>query len=164
MSQEDVQHKPKSDATGAAYDEQGYIKTGDICRKEGECFFVIRRASVDIIKSGGYKTGAEETNRCLLEPPDCQEARVVGVEAEEFGQRVDAAVTLTGDNDRLSLDDLRADLRKMLPGYKLPTVLQVVAGELPKGATGKVQKKILGGDLKMRCRFGELEYQKYAKL
>ncbi|KAK5727762.1 hypothetical protein LTR17_012524 [Elasticomyces elasticus] len=135
-------HNPA--ATAATHDDQGYFKTGDICRKEGEYFFIVGRASLDIIKSGGYKIGAVEIERCLLELPYCQEAMVVGVEDEEFGQRVAAAVTLAGDLRSLSLGDVRADLRRKLPGYKLPTVLRVVAGELPKGATGKVQKKILG--------------------
>ncbi|KAK3635204.1 hypothetical protein LTR56_014813 [Elasticomyces elasticus] len=133
--------------TAAAHDDQGYFKTGDICRKEGEYFFIIGRASLNIIKSGGYKIGAVEIERCLLELPYCQEAMVLGVEDEAFGQRVAAAVTLPGDNDRLSLGNLRADLRNLLPGYKLPTALRVVAGELPKGATGNVQKKIMAAIL-----------------
>ena len=44
----------------------------------------------------------------------------------------------------LTLEQLRSDLRAKLAGYKLPTVLRVVEGELPKGGTGKVQKKVLG--------------------
>ncbi|KAK4948826.1 hypothetical protein LTR10_012199 [Elasticomyces elasticus] len=81
---------------------------------------------------------------CSMLRPYCQEAMVVGVEDEEFGQRVAAAVTLTEDIYGLSLGDLRANLRNKLPGYKLLTVLRVMASELPKDATGKVQKKILG--------------------
>jgi malonyl-CoA/methylmalonyl-CoA synthetase len=89
---------------------------------------------------------------------------VVGVADDEFGQRVAAVVTLREDQalyscleselklsaikgegrKRLRLEDLRKDLRDRLAGYKLPTVLRVMDGELPKGATGKVQKKILG--------------------
>lgn len=38
-------------------------------------------------------------------------------------------------------------MRKLLPAYKLPTILRVVEGELPKGQTGKVQKTILGAEL-----------------
>lgn len=47
----------------------------------------------------------------------------------------------------LTVQRLRDDMRKMLPAYKLPTLLRVVEGELPKGQTGKVQKKILGPQL-----------------
>lgn len=141
-------------ATASAHDSNGFFKTGDICRKEGNFFFIIGRASLDIIKSGGYKIGALDIEKECLELPYINEALVVGVEDDEFGQRVGAVVTLnpeqsiyttTGGSGRpLSIDDLRNDLRSKLPGYKLPTLLRVVAGELPKGQTGKVQKKILG--------------------
>lgn len=69
---------------------------------------------------------------------------VVGVDDDEYGQRVAAAVTLKDGRETLSLDQLRADLRGVLAGYKMPTVLRVLEGEIPKSGTGKVQKKILG--------------------
>ena len=142
------------DATASAHDNNGFFKTGDICRKEGNFFFIVGRASLDIIKSGGYKIGALDIEKECLELPYIHEALVVGVEDEEFGQRVGAIVTLnpeqtvytstSGSGRMFSIDDLRNDLRSRLPGYKLPTLLRVVNGELPKGETGKVQKKVLG--------------------
>lgn len=48
------------------------------------------------------------------------------------------------DGGRLSLERVRRDLRGKLAGYKMPTLLRVVRGELPKTASGKVLKKILG--------------------
>lgn len=75
---------------------------------------------------------------------------VVGVSDEEYGQRVAAAITLrTGQatNRKLSIDELRKDLRGVLTGYKLPTLLRIVDGELPKNVSGKVLKKVLGPQL-----------------
>ena len=73
---------------------------------------------------------------------------VVGVEDEEFGQLVGAAISVkpsaTVSAQNLTLKRLRDDLRSKLAGYKMPTVLRLVEGEFPKGGTGKVQKKILG--------------------
>lgn len=73
---------------------------------------------------------------------------VVGVEDEEFGQRVAATVSLKQDQKTtrksLTIAELREDLRIRMAGYKMPTILRVVQGELPKSGTGKVQKKILG--------------------
>ena len=71
---------------------------------------------------------------------------MVGVEDEEFGQRVAAAIVLR-DVDALTIDELRAGLRDRLAGYKMPTLMRIVEGELPKSATGKVSKKILGPEL-----------------
>jgi len=105
-----------------------------------------------MIKSGGYRIGAQDIERACLELPYIAEAMVSGVTDEEYGQRVGAVLTLkqdarqntTSEQRFLSIDRLRDDLRDKLPGYKLPTLMRVVQGELEKGPTGKVQKKVLG--------------------
>ncbi|KAL5363714.1 acetyl-CoA synthetase-like protein [Aspergillus floccosus] len=132
-------------ATREAHDADGFFRTGDIARKEGDYYFILGRASLDIIKSGGYKISALDIEREILGLEYVSEVIVVGVEDEEFGQRVGAAVSLKDTkNKNLSLSTLRRDLRSKLAGYKMPTLLRVVEGEFPKSATGKVQKKILG--------------------
>ncbi|KAL6231199.1 hypothetical protein BDW75DRAFT_248070 [Aspergillus navahoensis] len=137
-------HDP--DATAKAHDKDGYFKTGDIASCTGESFFIQGRASLDIIKSGGYKISALDIEREILGLDYVSEVMVVGVEDEELGQRVAAVVTLKEDSKArgLSIEKLREDLRGVLAGYKMPTVLRVVEGEIPKGTTGKVQKKVLG--------------------
>jgi malonyl-CoA/methylmalonyl-CoA synthetase len=144
-------------ATKDAHTADGYYKTGDIARKEGKYYFITGRASVDIIKSGGYKISALDVEREILALPYIGEVMVVGVVDLEYGQRVGAVVSLRQDKmaqdfysshrrkpDALAIDDLRADLRSRLAGYKLPTLLRVIEGELPKSISGKVVKKILG--------------------
>lgn len=133
-------------ATAAAHDDQGFFKTGDIARREGKYYFILGRASQDIIKSGGYKISALDIEREVLALPYIEEVMVVGVEDEEFGQRVAALVSLRKDQDvqELSINRLRTDLRDKLAGYKMPTLLRVVEDELPKTATGKVLKRVLG--------------------
>lgn len=145
------------DATRNAHNEEGYFKTGDIARREGRYYFITGRASVDIIKSGGYKISALDIERELLSLPYISEAMVVGIPDDEFGQRVAAVVTLRSDEiaqkfyrehrrdpTKLHIDDLRSDARSRLAGYKLPTLLRVSKEEIPKSPTGKVVKKTLG--------------------
>ncbi len=143
-------------ATAAAHDNDGYFRTGDIGHREGQYYFIDGRASLDIIKSGGYKISALDVERECLGLPYIAEAMVVGVEDEEFGQRVGAVVTLRDDQStystgqagrKLLLDDLRKNLKGKLIGYKLPTLLRVIDGELPKSQTGKVLKRMLGPKL-----------------
>ncbi|ETI22882.1 hypothetical protein G647_04676 [Cladophialophora carrionii CBS 160.54] len=136
-----------AEATKHAHDEDGWFKTGDIARRDGDFYTIVGRASVDIIKSGGYKISATDIERECLNLPYVQEAMVVGVSDEEFGQRVGAVIAVKPQAAKLTLQQLRADLRHSLAGYKLPTILRVVKGELPKGVTGKVQKKALGPEL-----------------
>lgn len=144
-------------ATLDAHDSEGYYKTGDIARREGKNYFILGRASMDIIKSGGYKISALDIERECLGLSYVSEAMVCGVADEEFGQRVAVAITLRDDQEiytvdgrsgrQLTLEELRTDLRNKLVGYKLPTLLRVLEGDLPKGPTGKVLKKILGPQL-----------------
>jgi acyl-CoA synthetase (AMP-forming)/AMP-acid ligase II len=135
-------------ATAEAHDKDGYFRSGDIARKEGLYYFILGRASIDIIKSGGYKISALDIEREILGLDYVAEVMVVGVEDEEFGQRVAATISLKADQNitrkSLTLASLRDDLRSKLTGYKIPTILRVIEGELPKSGTGKVQKKILG--------------------
>lgn len=137
------------------HDANGFYKTGDIARREGRYYFILGRASIDLLKSGGYKISALDIERECLGLPYIHEVMVVGVDDEEWGQRVAAVVTLRDDqtqfvtngkkgSEQLTLDRLRADLSSKLARYKLPTLLRVVEGELPKTATGKVAKKVLG--------------------
>lgn len=147
-------HDP--DATKAAFDEQGYFMSGDMAVKKGKHYFITGRASVDILKSGGYKISALDIEREILSLPYVNEVMVVGVADDEYGQRVGAVLSLSESEvaqefyskrgraiGHLKLDDLRADLRDRLAGYKLPTLLRVIEGELPKSATNKVVKKVL---------------------
>ena len=133
------------EATANSLDAEGFFKTGDIARKEGDFYFILGRASVDIIKSGGYKISALDIEREILGLDYVAEVMVAGVEDEEFGQRVAAAIVLKPDDKErgLTLEKLRADLRSSLAGYKMPTLLRLIEGELGKNATGKVIKKAL---------------------
>ncbi|KAJ3529549.1 hypothetical protein NM208_g9705 [Fusarium decemcellulare] len=146
------------EATANAFSEDGYFKTGDIARNEGKYYWIMGRASVDILKSGGYKISALDVERELLALPYIHEAMVVGVEDEEFGQRVAAVVSLflkddviddawrtthSGDGHDLTLTALRRDLSTRLAGYKMPTLLKVIKGSLTRTASGKVIKKEL---------------------
>lgn len=144
-----------NNATAAAFDADGYFKTGDIAKRHGKYYTIIGRASQDIIKSGGYKISALDIERECLALPYIAEVMCVGVEDVEYGQRVGVVVSLRDDQDtyvplerdgksRLTIDTLRDDLNERLARYKMPTLLRVVEGELPKTASGKVLKKVLG--------------------
>ncbi|ODH47171.1 hypothetical protein GX48_06725 [Paracoccidioides brasiliensis] len=142
-------------ATAEAHDTDGFYKTGDVARREGNCYFIPGRAPLDILKSGGYKISALDIERKILGLPYVSEVMVVGAADDEFGQRVAAVVSLRDDQTMhrcaengwvgkdFTLDVLRGDLRKNLAAYKIPTLLRVVEGELPKSGTGKIVKKVL---------------------
>ncbi|PGH20090.1 hypothetical protein AJ80_03658 [Polytolypa hystricis UAMH7299] len=133
-------------ATINAFDEDGFYKTGDIARREGDVYFIEGRRSVDILKSGGYKISALDIEKELNSHDKVAEGIIVGVDDEEFGQRIAAAVVLKNPSDRLTLAELREDLRESLSNYKLPTMLRVVP-QLKKTSTLKIPKILIKEEL-----------------
>jgi acyl-CoA synthetase (AMP-forming)/AMP-acid ligase II len=83
----------RPEATAKEFTSDGWFKTGDVARRDRDgAYFIQGRASVDLIKSGGYKISALEVERKMLSLDMIQEVAVVGVADEEWGQRVAAVV------------------------------------------------------------------------
>ncbi|KAL4863085.1 hypothetical protein BDV12DRAFT_206775 [Aspergillus spectabilis] len=131
----------RPEATAKEFTADGWFKTGDVARRdEAGAYFIQGRASVDIIKSGGYKISALEVERKLLSLEEVQEVAVVGIADEEWGQRVAAVVKQRVGTEPLELLGLRARLKQEMAPYKIPTVLKLVDG-IERNAMGKVNKK-----------------------
>ena len=129
----------RPEATAKEFTDDGFFKTGDIAvsdKSRQGAFFIQGRASVDIIKSGGYKISALDVERELLSLGVIDAAAVVGLDDEEWGQRVAAIVTLMNSAKELKLKDLRNMLRKNMAPYKIPTILKVI-DEIPRNKMGK---------------------------
>ncbi|KAK3719471.1 hypothetical protein LTR37_004329 [Vermiconidia calcicola] len=158
------------EATAKAHTSDGYYRSGDIARRDEDGYhFILGRASIDIIKSGGYKISALDIEREILALPYVAEVMVVGVADLEFGERVAAAIVLKDASDQkgepvedLRIERLRQDLRVRLAGYKMPTILRIIEGELPKSGTGKVVKKVLGPQFFPRNYLETKEVQAWA--
>ncbi|RJE20527.1 AMP-binding enzyme [Aspergillus sclerotialis] len=136
-----------------------WFKTGDIATRRlvpsagkgesgswatGMMYFIQGRKSVDIIKTGGEKVSALEVERELLSLPQINEAAVVGVPSEKWGQKVVAIVVLndevankTGKGGKpWNALNMRRDLQDRVAPYKIPHEMKVVK-EIPKNAMGK---------------------------
>ncbi len=124
--------------TAEAFTADGWFRTGDIAVREDGVYRILGRASVDIIKTGGFKVSALEIEDALRTHPAIADCVVVGVADDEWGQRVAAAVVLQPDAT-LELDSLRGWAKERLAAYKVPTLLRVVDA-LPRNAMGKALK------------------------
>ncbi|ANB11802.1 Pcs60p [Sugiyamaella lignohabitans] len=135
----------KPEATSETFTEDGWFRTGDICRADASGnIFILGRASMDIIKSGGEKLSALEIEREILSLEEVDECSVVGVASEEWGQEV-AVVAVLSEKGRASNFDLarlKSALKKTLANYKIPKKLLVVES-IPRNQMGKVNKKTL---------------------
>ncbi|KAJ5690848.1 AMP-dependent synthetase/ligase [Penicillium macrosclerotiorum] len=132
----------KPEATKSEFTEDGWFKTGDCAIRDSTgAYFIQGRASVDIIKSGGYKISALEVERKMLAVDHIQEVAVVGLKDAEWGERV-AAVVRFREGLQMELPELRAVLKNEMASYKVPSVLKPVE-TIERNAMGKVNKKIL---------------------
>jgi len=128
----------RPDATAAAFDEDGWYRTGDVAVVDGDGMHrIVGRESVDLIKSGGYRIGAGEVETVLLGHPGVAEVAVVGVPDDELGQRIVAYVV--GDAAPAALIEFVA---QQLSAHKRPREVRLV-DHLPRNAMGKVLKKEL---------------------
>jgi fatty acid CoA ligase FadD36 len=130
----------RPDATAAAWTADGWFVTGDVAVVDPDGFHrIVGRASVDLIKTGGFRVGAGEVESSLLAHPAVAEAAVVGVADADLGQRIVGYVVL---REPLAEQTLIDHVAAELSAHKRPREIRVV-DELPRNAMGKVCKKLL---------------------
>ena len=128
----------KPEATIESFTKDGWFKTGDVATVDTEGGYrILGRNSVDIIKSGGYKISALEIEEVLRTHPSVSDCCVVGVDDEEWGELVVAAIV--PKNEDTDLNALNAWMRTQMPAYKTPKRYKLMT-ELPRNAMGKVTK------------------------
>jgi len=137
-----LEYWQRPDETLAAF-RDGWFRTGDMAVRERGAYRLLGRTSVDIIKTGGFKVSALEIEEVLRTHPAIAECAVVGVNDEDWGERVSAAVELHAGAS-LSLDELQQWAKVQLAPYKVPRALQAVPA-LPRNAMGKVVKPEVAG-------------------
>jgi acyl-CoA synthetase (AMP-forming)/AMP-acid ligase II len=127
-------------ATAAAL-AGGWLRTGDLARRDGEGYVFLVDRKKDMIITGGENVYSAEVEAALLAHPDVAEAAVIGAPDPVWGERVHAVIVLRPG----AVADpaaLQAHCRGLIAGYKVPRSL-AVAASLPKTAAGKVQKHAL---------------------
>jgi len=121
----------------------GYFHSGDAAVVHPDGYVEIRDRIKDVIISGGENISSVEVEGVLLEHGAVQEVAVVGMPHEKWGEAPHAFVVLRA-GATVADGELRALVRGRLAHFKCPQVFHIVA-ELPKTATGKVQKFVLRG-------------------
>ncbi|XP_026497664.2 malonate--CoA ligase ACSF3, mitochondrial [Vanessa tameamea] len=119
----------------------GWFRTGDTASYSDGKFQILGRTSVDIIKTGGYKVSALQVESALLEHPSVQDAAVLGIEDDSYGEIV-ASVIVLKENTKLTLRELKDEAGKKLAPYQLPKTMLIV-DVMPRNAMGKLNKKFI---------------------
>lgn len=119
----------------------GWIRTGDLGKKDEDGFIWVVDRKKDLILSGGVNIYPKEIEEELIRHPAISEVAVIGVPHPEWGETVKAFLVAAED-----WDDLEAECSKFLDGklskYKVPKLYEKVDA-LPRNATGKILKQVL---------------------
>jgi len=140
MLMKGYQNKPKE--TAEVFDKEGYFHTGDVGEMHGG-FLYIKDRLKDIIIRGGENIDCSEVEAAFYTYPGdvVREVSVFALPDERLGEVVGACIYMEGNHP--AVEELLAHASKTLAKFKVPEANNVfIRNEaLPKGATGKIDKK-----------------------
>jgi acyl-CoA synthetase (AMP-forming)/AMP-acid ligase II len=120
---------------------EGFMSSGDVgYLDDAGRLFVVGRDD-EMIVSGGENVYPIEVEKTLATHPEVAEASVLGVDDEQFGQRLAAFVVLNAGASATP-DVLKQHVRENLANYKVPREITIL-DEMPRGSTGKIARSEL---------------------
>lgn len=128
----------------------GWFRTGDIGSLDHEGFLTLHGRLKELINRGGEKIAPFEVDHALLRHPAVAEAAAFGIAHPRLGEDVAAAVVLH-PGATTTASELRKFLVDHLASFKVPRKITIV-DTLPKGVTGKIQRRRLAESLSMGTR------------
>ena len=126
---------------GGKDDYEGLLSSGDVGHFDQHGRLFIDGRDDEMIVSGGENVFPREVEDLLSSHDAVKEVAVIGVDDDDFGQRLKAFVVLT-ETDSVEADELKAYVKKNLARYKVPREIDFL-DSLPRNATGKILKREL---------------------
>jgi acyl-CoA synthetase (AMP-forming)/AMP-acid ligase II len=125
-------------ATEAAFDKDGWFRTGDVCTIDAEGFLQVVDRHKDVIKSGGEWISSIDIENMMIGHPDVAEAAVIGLPHPKWAERP-LLIVVPKEGRTPTREALLDFLSERLAKWMLPDDV-VFVPELPHTATGKLQK------------------------
>jgi oxalate---CoA ligase len=125
------------DANATAFTD-GWFRTGDQGVMDGEGYISITGRLKEIINRGGEKISPREVDEVLMDHPAVAQAVTFAVPHDKLGEDVAAAIVLR-EGEQVEEREVRDFVAKHLADFKVPRKI-VILDEIPKGATGKLQR------------------------
>jgi acyl-CoA synthetase (AMP-forming)/AMP-acid ligase II len=129
------ENNPKANAEAFT---KGWFRTGDQGVMDAEGYLSITGRLKEIINRGGEKISPREVDEVLMDHPAVQQVVTFAVPHEKLGEDVAAAVVLR-EGQKATERELREFAGRRLADYKVPRKV-LFLDEIPKGATGKLQR------------------------
>ncbi|GAA0897373.1 (2,3-dihydroxybenzoyl)adenylate synthase [Pseudonocardia zijingensis] len=132
-----------------AFTEDGWYRSGDICRRTPEGNLVVEGRDKDMINRGGEKISAEEVENLVYQLPAVAQVAAVAMPDRELGERV-CLYVVPRPGAAVTLEEIRAAMQSIgVARFKLPEHL-VLVDELATTKVGKIDKKALRSDIAER--------------
>ncbi len=126
------------EATAAVIDEDGWLHTGDLARRDSNGNFMITGRIRDMIIRGGENIYPKEIEDFIYTHPKVKDVQVVGVPDKDYGEEIMAYVILK-EGEEISEEDLKDYIRAHIAKHKTPRYITFV-NEFPMNAAGKILK------------------------
>jgi fatty-acyl-CoA synthase len=126
------------EATKAAIDEDGWLHTGDLARRDENGNFKITGRIKDMIIRGGENIYPKEIEDFLYTHPKIRDVQVIGVPDKQYGEEIMACVVLK-DGATMTADELKEYTRAHMAKHKTPRYVEFM-DEFPMNAAGKILK------------------------
>ena len=122
--------------------KNGWLFTGDLGYQDDEGYIFLTGRAKDFIKRAGEMISPEEVEQTLMSHPAVDEAAIIGIPDDEWGERVRAVVVLKSGQSATQ-DELIEFSRKQLASFKKPEHVVFSEEPLPRNPLGKVLKRDL---------------------
>jgi fatty-acyl-CoA synthase len=127
------------EATREALTPEGWLRSGDLARRDAEGFYYIAGRRKEMFISGGENVYPAEIENILCAHPAISEAAVVAVADGRWGEVGHAYILPIPGVAALDIAELESFCRARLAAYKVPKHFEMVA-DFPRTAAGKIQK------------------------
>jgi len=118
----------------------GWFHSGDLAVWHPDGYIELKDRAKDIIISGGENISSQEVEKVIMEHPAVLEVSVIAVPDDQWGE-VPKAFVVTKDGATITADEIIAFCQERIARFKAPK--HIAFEDLPKTATGKIQKYVL---------------------
>jgi len=125
-------------ANAEAFTKQGWFRTGDQGSLTPEGYLSLTGRLKEIINRGGEKISPREVDEILMDHPAVSQCVTFAMPHDKLGEDVAAAIVLR-EGQTLAEKELRGFAQERLAAFKVPAKI-LILDEIPKGATGKLQR------------------------
>ena len=126
------------EATASAIDENGWLHTGDLARRDANGYYKITGRIKDMIIRGGENIYPKEIEDFIYTHPKVKDVQVIGVPDKQYGEEIMACI-IPREGATLTAEDIKEFIRSHMAKHKTPRYIDFVT-EFPMNAAGKILK------------------------